>query len=164
MRSFRLTVFVWNRIFSFPSNVPIAGKRRSETEALQSPGLKGAGGGELSASDALPSVPPHRHQRSAASSPQSTRSPHSHFLDGIAPATAPGNQPSTAAKQQSWMCCCTAAPCAFNHEMQLTEAILHSPVTSLQPSPVAPPPPQACHQNAGPVWRTTHTVIINKRR
>lgn len=87
------------------------------------------------------------------------------------------NQPPTAFKKRSrglgvrWS---TAASYAFNQKMQLTEPILHSPFTPLHSTPLhllSPPLPlpslslgPGCHQNAGPVWRTTHRVIINKRR
>lgn len=82
-----------------------------------------------------------------------------------------GNRPSAVLicrdcdKDLSWL---KAASCALNQKMQLSEPILHSPLTPPPPTPLRPFPSLSssagCHQNAGAVLRTTHRVIINKRR
>lgn len=135
-----------------------------------------------------PSVTSHSHQHSAALNHVVVQFTIFSTLSGYGSFAQmfffnwTSKKPSTIlnAGPETWICCSGAASCAFNQKMQLTEPILHSPFTPLHSTLLHLLPlhsiPQlplffpslrispGCHQNAGPVWRTTHRVIINKRR
>lgn len=140
--------------------------------------------------ESFPSVTSQSHGRSAASNHDFVLLPSRRVLHiislwmyctSVLPPTAPviNHPPRLKNRPETRICCSTAASCAFNQKMQLTEPILHSPFTPLHSTPLHllslhPTPPHhhaaspslspGCHQNAWPVWRTTHRVIINKRR